>query len=101
VRPGTWPTPVNCSCGRSGRRRTRCHGGGTQDLLAGVYNHLATRLFEITQEALDAAGDDIGESARAGLAAFMGFMLDDPRYAQIVLVEVVGAVRHGLARLRG
>ncbi|ALE05004.1 hypothetical protein AL755_05055 [Arthrobacter sp. ERGS1:01] len=60
------------------------------ELLAGVYNHLANHLFEITQHALDAAGDDIPGSARAGLGAFMGFLLDDPRYAQIVLIEVVG-----------
>lgn len=61
-----------------------------EDLLLGAYVHLTEQIFDVTQRTLEAAGDDIVAGARAGLAAFVGFLLGDRRYARIVLIEVVG-----------
>jgi AcrR family transcriptional regulator len=61
-----------------------------EELLYCVYADLTERIFEITRRTLVDAGDDIVTGARGGLAAFVGFLLGDRRYARIVLVEVVG-----------
>lgn len=61
-----------------------------EDLLYAVYVDLTERIFEVTRRALEEAGDDIVAGARNGLAAFVGYLLDDTRYARIALIEVVG-----------
>jgi len=61
-----------------------------EDLLYAVYVHLTEEIFEVTRRVLEEAGDDVVAGARNGLAAFVGYLLDDTRYARIALIEVVG-----------
>ncbi|MGO4382797.1 TetR/AcrR family transcriptional regulator [Specibacter sp. RAF43] len=68
--------------------------GSREELLATVFNNVATRLFEVSQAALVAAGADTGAGTRSGLAAFIKYLLDDPRVGRIILVEAVGVSAH-------
>ncbi|WP_026919331.1 TetR/AcrR family transcriptional regulator [Gordonia shandongensis] len=62
-----------------------------EDALAALYDDLSTAMREATVAAVAAVdGDDIDAVARAGLAAFIGYLTDDPRRARVVLIEVVG-----------
>lgn len=61
-----------------------------EDLLLDVYSGLAERLFTLTIAAMDTAGEDRLVRARLGLEAFIRFLLEDPRRARVVLIEVVG-----------
>lgn len=64
--------------------------GSREDLLASVYDHLAGQLLEQTNSAVHMRGASLQEAVRGGMAAVVNFMLDDPRHAQIILVEIVG-----------
>lgn len=70
--------------------------------LAEVYAQLVHQMRAATLEAVGSAGSDVDASASAGLHAFIGYLTDDPRRAQTVLVEVVGVSpameqrRHGV-----
>ena len=59
-------------------------------LLGAVYDHLDVLLTEQIARALRTPGLDLLASARAGMEAVVGFMLNDPRNARIMLVEIVG-----------
>lgn len=61
-----------------------------EQLLMAVYDQVARDLMRHVMEALQAPGLDLRASVRAGMAAVVNFMLDDPRHAQIILVEIVG-----------
>ncbi|WP_133159047.1 TetR/AcrR family transcriptional regulator [Arthrobacter glacialis] len=61
-----------------------------EHLLGTVFNHLDALLTEQIAGALQAPGMDLLASARAGMEAVVNFMLNDPRHARIMLVEVVG-----------
>lgn len=87
-----------------------------EDSLTALYVDLVDGLRVRTAAAIDAAvGEGVvgaaregvaGEVdiARRGLAAFIGFLTDDPRRARVVLIEVVGVSpaledrRHGVLR---
>ncbi|MFF2087837.1 TetR/AcrR family transcriptional regulator [Nocardia sp. NPDC058176] len=58
--------------------------------LAALYDELAGRLEERTQEALRASGPSLDELIGAGLGGFIGYLTEDPRRARVVLIEVVG-----------
>lgn len=75
--------------------------------LTALYGELVADLRARTVAAIDAAvraDADDAEIARRGLAAFVGYLTDDPRRARVVLVEVVGVSpaledrRHGVLR---
>ncbi|POH60186.1 hypothetical protein CVS28_04365 [Arthrobacter glacialis] len=61
-----------------------------EHLLGTVFNYLDALLTEQIAGALQAPGMDLLASARAGMEAVVNFMLNDPRHARIMLVEVVG-----------
>lgn len=59
-------------------------------LLVEVYDALASQLMCRVVTALQSPSADLEQSVRAGMAAVVNFMLDDPRHARIILVEIVG-----------
>lgn len=60
-------------------------------LLAAIYDQVLSDALSAVELALaDAPEDDLYGRARAGVGAFVHAMLDDPRRARIVCVEVVG-----------
>lgn len=61
-----------------------------ESCLATLYSELVDGMRAATVAAVGAAGDDVDDQARAGLAAFVGYLTDDPRRARVVLIEVVG-----------
>ncbi|MGW5440918.1 TetR/AcrR family transcriptional regulator [Nocardia asteroides] len=75
-----------------------------EDCLAALYGELTARLRERTLAALQSTGPDLDDMIAAGLAAFIGYLTEDPRRARVVLIEVVGVSatmeerRHGVLR---
>lgn len=61
-----------------------------EHLLNTVYDELFTQLMHAVVNAVGDPAMEPQESVRDGLAAVVNFMLDDPRKAQIMLVEIVG-----------
>lgn len=61
-----------------------------EHLLGAVYEQLNTQLARQINNAMTAPGLELLGSLRAGLAAVVNFMLEDPRHAHIMLVEIVG-----------
>ncbi|APE33230.1 TetR family transcriptional regulator [Nocardia mangyaensis] len=61
-----------------------------ESCLAALYDDLTDRTRERTLTALRAAGPHLDAVIGAGLAAFIGYLSEDPRRARVVLVEVVG-----------
>ncbi len=61
-----------------------------EHLLTTVFEELSQQLMRDVVDAVGAAEMEPLESARAGMAAVVNFMLDDPRKARIILVEIVG-----------
>ena len=61
-----------------------------EDLLTTVYDHLATAMLDALKSAFKAPSKDLAASVQAGTAGAVHFMLDDPRHARIILVEIVG-----------
>lgn len=89
--------------GYSGAKiKTLCQGAGLSEryfyesfesreqLLMAVYDQVARNLMRHVIDALQEPGLDLKASVRAGMAAVVNFMLDDPRHARIILVEIVG-----------
>lgn len=72
--------------------------------LAALYDETTAGLRDRTLAALRTAGPDLGDVITAGLAAFIGFLTEDPRRARVMLIEVVGVSarmekrRHGVLR---
>jgi len=64
--------------------------GSQEKLLAAVFDETATRAAVQVADALDGASLDLESQSRAGLGAFLHSMLDDPRGARILCLEVVG-----------
>lgn len=64
--------------------------GSKEALLVEVYDALSNQLMHHVVDALRRPSLGLRESVRAGLAAVVNFMLDDPRHARIILVEAVG-----------
>lgn len=61
-----------------------------EQLLTTIYDGLSDRLMAEVVNAVTAPGIGLLDAVRAGMAAVVHFMLDDPRNAQIILVEIVG-----------
>ncbi len=60
------------------------------DIFEAVYDGVMTAVFDATVEAVAAAPAQLEDRVRVGLGAFAGGLLDDPRRAQLHVVEVVG-----------
>ncbi|MGV9612805.1 TetR/AcrR family transcriptional regulator [Nocardia xishanensis] len=58
--------------------------------LAALYDTLSEAMRAATAAALAEAEPDLDALTGAGLRAFIGYLTQDPRRAQVVLVEVVG-----------
>lgn len=58
--------------------------------LTALYRALVAELRGATAMAIGSAGDDVDTIARSGLAAFIGYLTDDPRRARVIMIEVVG-----------
>jgi AcrR family transcriptional regulator len=69
-----------------------------EDLLFQVYERIVAEVSALVIE-VTARASTIEEQARAGLTAAWGFMVEDPRKARVVAVEVVGASQR-LERVR-
>ena len=61
-----------------------------ETLLLEVFDDLSSQLMGHIVTASHAPSADLEESVRSGLAAVVDFMLDDPRHARVLLVEIVG-----------
>lgn len=57
------------------------------DLLAGLFLSIADELQEAFRVAIEAAGDEREQQARAAVEAFVAVCLDDPRKGRLLLVE--------------
>lgn len=75
-----------------------------ESCLATLYDEMTAQLRERTVAALSSAGPRLDDVITAGLAAFIGYLTEDPRRARVVLIEVVGVSarmeerRHGVLR---
>lgn len=61
-----------------------------EQLLTAIYDDLSSRLMNDVVNAVTAPGIELSDAVRDGMAAVVHFMLDDPRNAKIILVEIVG-----------
>lgn len=61
-----------------------------EDCLATLYSGIAEGMRAATVAAVQDAAPDLEAVTRAGLAAFIGYLTDDPRRARVDLIEVVG-----------
>ncbi|HET8619167.1 MAG TPA: TetR/AcrR family transcriptional regulator [Acidimicrobiales bacterium] len=79
-----------CSHARLTARSFYEEFGSREALLRAVYDRTIAHAAEAVFSAMAAAGDGVRDVAEAGIAAFVHAMLDDPRAARIVHLEVVG-----------
>lgn len=75
--------------------------GGREALLVAVFDEVVDWVREAVAAALAAAPDEPIARVRAGVGAFLHALLDDPRRARVVCVEVVGVSREVEAHRRG
>lgn len=61
-----------------------------EHLLTAIYDDLSNSLMSDVVNAVTAPGIELLDAVRAGMAAVVHFMLDDPRNAKIILVDIVG-----------
>lgn len=59
-------------------------------LLVAVYDDVVGFVLSVTLAAAESAPEELVSRARAGLAAFVGALADDPRRARVQLIESVG-----------
>jgi len=85
-------TPVKAICEEAGLTERYFYEAfdDREDLLDVIYDDVITGCARATVEALDASGDDLDASMRAGLTAFAHELTRDPRRARIQEIEVVG-----------
>ena len=79
-----------CAAGGVTARHFYAEFGSREDLLLAVLSRVVDGAYDAVVDALSVAGDSPVERARAGLGAFVHFMLDDPRRARVLCLEVVG-----------
>jgi AcrR family transcriptional regulator len=79
-----------CSHARLTARHFYEEFGGREALLRAVYDRTVGRALDAVIAALEDAGPSVRDRATAGIGAFVHAMLDDPRAARVVCVEVVG-----------
>jgi AcrR family transcriptional regulator len=60
---------------------------GREELLAGVFDRVASEAAEAVLRAVEAAPHDARAKARAAIGAFVEMLTDDPRRARAMLVE--------------
>ncbi|MGH2987557.1 MAG: TetR/AcrR family transcriptional regulator, partial [Solirubrobacterales bacterium] len=63
---------------------------GRDELLAGVFDRVATEAAEGVLRAVEAAPHDARSKARAAIGAFVEMLTDDPRRARAMLLESFG-----------
>ncbi|MHB8510449.1 MAG: TetR/AcrR family transcriptional regulator [Candidatus Dormibacteria bacterium] len=63
---------------------------GREALLRAVYDEITGEAAGLVAEALELAELNVEARSRAGLGSFVHYMLDDPRRAAILCVQVVG-----------
>ncbi|MDO9173413.1 MAG: TetR/AcrR family transcriptional regulator [Actinomycetota bacterium] len=82
-----------CSAAGVSTRNFYDHFANREALLIAVYDEIVSAAQAELASALGAvvAGSPIAVWARAGVEAFTGFMLEDPRRARVNFIEVVGA----------
>ena len=73
--------------------------GSSEALLRAVYDRTVRRAFDTVVVDVAAAGPELRPRAAAAISAFVHALLDDPRAARIVCIEVVG-VSESLERHR-
>jgi AcrR family transcriptional regulator len=83
---------IEALCGAAGvtARHLYEEFGGRQQVLRAAYDRINEEVLGCVGDAIAAAAADPGARVRAGLSAFVHAMLDDPRRARLVFVEVVG-----------
>jgi AcrR family transcriptional regulator len=69
------------------------HFPSREALLRAVYDDVVAHTLDNVLHALAEAGDDPQQKSAAGIETFVHAMVDDPRNARIVCVEVVGVSR--------
>jgi AcrR family transcriptional regulator len=79
-----------CSQARLTTRNFYEHFRDQVALLRAVYDRTITEATATVLTALEAAGDDPWARTQQGVSAFVHMMLDDPRRARIVCLQVVG-----------
>ena len=79
-----------CSHARLTARHFYEEFGGREALLRAVYDRTVAGALDAVVAAVAAAGPGVRARSEAGIGAFVHAMLDDPRAARIVCVEVVG-----------
>ncbi len=66
------------------------HFADRHALLEAVYDEVAAGVMTASFAAAESAPPELAARARAGLAAFVGVLTDDPRRARVQLIETVG-----------
>lgn len=79
-----------CSQARLATRNFYEHFRDQEALLRAVYDRAIGEVTRIVVAALDEAGDDPVARVQRGVSSFVHTMLDDPRRARIMCLEVVG-----------
>jgi AcrR family transcriptional regulator len=79
-----------CSQARLTTRNFYEHFRDREALLRAVYDRTIAETTAIVLQALDDAGDAPSARVQQGVSAFVHTMLDDPRRARIVCLQVVG-----------
>jgi AcrR family transcriptional regulator len=64
--------------------------GSSEALLRAIYDRTVRRAFDVVVADVAAAGEEVRPRAEAAISAFVHALLDDPRAARIVCIEVVG-----------
>lgn len=72
----------------------------TDEAFDAVYARIKQELVRRVTAALASAPADIPQLASAGLRAFYTFIQEDPRYAQIMLIDALYANRRSISRSR-
>jgi len=90
-------------CARAGVRARDFdeHFGGAEDLLEALYDRIVAEVMGAVVAATADAPLTVEEQTRAGLRAFIGTLLADPRKSRVVLIEVVGVSARLERRRRG
>jgi AcrR family transcriptional regulator len=88
-----------CSQARLATRNFYEHFRDQEALLRAVYDRTIAEATATVMAALGAAGEDPTARVQDGVSAFVHTMLDDPRRARIVCLEVVG-LSDGMERHR-
>ncbi len=92
---GYSPTTISQLCRTAGVAPVKFYEefASQEDVLLLLCEERVLVAFDAVNAAVDAAEPEIDAVARAGLGAFCHALLDDPRVAQVLLIEIVGVSR--------